>query len=107
VTDSTRDDVPPTEWHDLQGRHLWKVRAFFDPGPEHRGWHWQAYLRSPTRNAGMGSTSHLDAYQYARWPSEDEALREARDYLLEWERKRPDFLVDRRHPVLHRRGRQR
>ncbi len=75
----------------MQGRHLWKVRAYYDPVAEHRGWFWAAYVRSPTRNVSMSSISHHDEYQYARWSSPDDALREAREYLLEWERKRADF----------------
>lgn len=91
MTDCGDDNVPPSEWCDMQGRHLWKVRAYFDPAPNHRGWFWAAYVCSPTRNVSMSSTSHLDDYQFARWLSAEEALREARAYLLEWEEKRPDF----------------
>lgn len=80
-----------TEWRDIQGRHLWKVQAHFDPSLEHRGWFWAAHVRSPTRNVSMSSTSHLDDYQYARWPSAEEALSEAHAYLLRWEEGRPGF----------------
>ncbi len=91
MSDFARDEVSPTEWYDVQGRHLWKVRAYFDPGPEHRGWFWEAHVQSPTRNVSMASTSHFDAYGYARWPSGEDAIREAREHVLEWEKKRPDF----------------
>lgn len=91
MTDQTDIPVPSTEWHELQARLLWKVRAFLDPSPEHHGWYWAAYVRSPTRNVSMASTGHLDDYRFARWPTEEAALDEARQYLLEWEAGRPGF----------------
>jgi hypothetical protein len=65
----------------VQGRHIWMVRAIFDSG--HRKWFWDAGTQPP------GIAMSARSQQQPGGKTAEQALTAAGEYLLQWERDHP------------------